>query len=60
MLPKHFRPDVATGLESGKMTLETNKAFLSTVASSIFTYKKYPSNEDYINVSTVRIQNILL
>ena len=33
VLPKNFRPDVTTALNSGKMNQETNKAFLSSVAS---------------------------
>ena len=33
------------------MTLETNKAFLSTVAAAMFTYKRYPTSDDYNNVA---------
>lgn len=34
-LPKYFRPDVASALASGKMTIETSRTFLSTVAVHI-------------------------
>ena len=51
-LPRNHRPDVETGLETGHMTYETESAFLSAVASSIFKYKKYPTKEDYIDVAT--------
>ena len=51
ILPKNFRPDVTAALESGKMNKEANKAFLSTIASSMFSYKRYPTHEDYINVA---------
>lgn len=50
-LPKNFRPDVASALASGKMTLETNTFFLSTVAGAMFTYKRYPTSDDYTNVA---------
>ena len=47
-LPKNFRPDVASALKLGKMTLSTNRAFLSSIASAMFVYK---SSDDYINVA---------
>ena len=50
-LPKNFRPDVASALKLGKMTLSTNRAFLSSIASAMVVYKKYPSSDDYINVA---------
>ena len=50
-LPKNFRPDVASALASGKMTLETNRFFLSTVAGAMFTHKRYPTSDDYMNVA---------
>ena len=50
-LPKNYRPDVASALSTGKMTMETTRAFLSTVASAMFTYKRYPTNDDYSNVA---------
>ena len=55
-LPKHYRPGVEAALKSGNMTLETNKSFLSTIAASMFTYKKYPTADDYNNVARVIIQ----
>ena len=51
ILPKNFRPDVTTALQCGKMTYETDRAFLTAVASSMFTYKRYPTADDYINVA---------
>ena len=50
-LPAHFRPDVELGLESGKMSREAKKAFLSSVASAIFTFKKYPSGDEFTRVA---------
>ena len=38
-MPKNYRCDVAAALEAGQMTTETEKAFLSAIASSIFKYK---------------------
>lgn len=38
-MPKNYRLDVAAALEAGQMTSETEKAFLSAIASSIFKYK---------------------
>ena len=54
-LPKHFRPDVEVALKSGKMTIDTNKSFLSTVAAAMFAYKRYPTADDYNNVARVII-----
>jgi len=42
-LPKNYRPDIELVLKSGKMTTDTNKAFLSTVAAAMFAYKRYPT-----------------
>ena len=50
-LPKNVRPDVASALASGKVTLETNAFFLSTIAGAMFTYKQYPTSDDYKNVA---------
>ena len=33
------------------MNQETNKAFLSSVASSMFSFKRYPTHNDYVNVA---------
>ena len=55
-LPKNYRPDVEAALKTGCMTLETNKSFLSTVAASMFVYKKYPTADDYNNVARVIIK----
>ena len=55
-LPKNYRSDVEAALKTGCMTLETNKSFLSTVAVSMFVYKKYPKADDYNNVARVMIK----
>ena len=55
-LPKNYRSDVTAALETGQMTHETESAFLSAVASSIFKYKRYPTKEDYVDVATCIIQ----
>lgn len=51
-LPKHYRRDIEVALNAKKMTRETKRAFLSTVASTMLAYKQYPSKEDYTNVAT--------
>ena len=38
------------------MTSETTKSFLSSVASTMLAYKRYPTREDYINVGRSVIQ----
>ena len=38
-------------LKSGKMNYQTKAAFYSSVASTIFNSKKYPSSPDYIAVA---------
>ena len=47
-LPKHFQQaNVEMSLNGGKMTRDTNRKFISAIASrSILAYKKYPSSED--------------
>lgn len=55
-VPKHYRADVEVDLKSGSMTEDTTRAFLSSVAASMFTYKRYPSADDYRNVARVIIQ----
>ena len=47
----HFSQDVTECLSAGKMTRETQNAFLSGVASHVFQIKRKPSKEDLINVS---------
>ena len=50
-LPLHYRPDVELGLSTGKMSIEAKRSFLSSVASSMFTLKKYPTSEEYTRVA---------
>ena len=54
-LPKNYKPNVELALKSGKITTDTNKAFLSTVAAAMFAYKRYPTADDYSNVARVII-----
>jgi len=56
VLPKNFRPDVRAALECGKMTLETTKSFLSTVAAAMATFTFYPSKDDYTDVARTIIE----
>ena len=49
-LPKYYRPDVETALETQKMTKETTSAFYSAIASAMLVYKRYPTRDDYIAV----------
>ena len=44
-------PDVTHALKAKKMTLETDKAFLSSAAGAMFSYKRYPSGADFYNVA---------
>ena len=50
-LPEHYRSDVEVGLKTGKMSREAKKSFLSSVASAMFGYKKYPTSEEYTRVA---------
>ena len=50
-LPKNYTPDVMTALKLGKLTTQTEKAFYSAVAASMFERKIYPSSDDYNNVA---------
>ena len=42
---------MASALSTGMITTETTKSFLSAVASAMFTFKRYPTNDDYSNVA---------
>ena len=55
-LPKHYQANVKAGLRNTEMTSEASKSFLSSVASAMLAYKRYPTNEDDINVGTSVIQ----
>ena len=50
-LPQNFRYDVEVALQTGQMTRETTKSFFSSVASTMLTFKHYPSREDYTRVA---------
>ena len=50
-LPINYRTDVEQCLKSGIMTTEAKRAFLSSVASKMFMYKKYPTAEEYTRVA---------
>lgn len=51
-LPQNFRVDVELALKTGKMTRETQKAFISAIAGSMLTYKCYPTKEEFTRVAT--------
>ena len=57
-LPCNFRPDVELALSNKHMTKETTKAFISRVASHMFTFKKYPTQDEYVLVARAIIQKI--
>ena len=44
-LQTNFRADVEIGLTSGAMSKEAKRQFFSSVAASMFTYKKWPTGE---------------
>ena len=44
-LPTNFRPDVEHALRSKQMTKEANRALMSSIAGTMFTFKKYPTKE---------------
>lgn len=50
-LPINFRSDVDIGLKMGKMSREATKSFLSSVASAMLGYKKFPNSEEYTRVA---------
>ena len=50
-LPKHFRADVEVALANGKMTKSTTSSFLSSVASAMLVYKRYPTHDGYVGVA---------
>ena len=50
-LPKNYPTDVEIALRSKKMTKETMKAFMSSVASAMLTYKRYPNKQEYTRVA---------
>ena len=55
-LPSNFRYDVEVALKNGEMTRETTRSFFSSVAGSMFSYKRYPTNEEYTRVAMTIIQ----
>ena len=50
-LPKHYRHDVELSLKTKKMTKETRSQFFSAVASSMLSFKRHPTADDYKNVA---------
>ena len=46
-LPRNYKANVESALKAGKLTSETRSAFLSSVASAMYAYKKYPTRDDY-------------
>ena len=50
LLPKFYRADVELALKSSTMTEDTTRA---CVAASMFTYKRYPTADDYRNARVI-------
>ena len=50
-LPSNFRPDVHACLANKKMTKSARAAFFSSVAASMFQFKRYPTRDDYVCVA---------
>jgi len=40
-----------SALQSGKMTVQTTRFFVSAVGAAIFSYKQRPTQDDYYNVA---------
>lgn len=49
--PDNFKPDVELALSKGQMSRETKAAFYSTIAHTMFGYRKYPTREEYVRVA---------
>ena len=49
-IPKHFSKDVEIALRDKKMSRESNRKFITSVASAILAFKRYPTASDYENV----------
>ena len=58
-LPKHYSADVEVALRTKKMSTETTRRFVSSIAGTMLTYKRYPSQEDYRNVTESVIPDTL-
>ena len=56
-LPKNYKADVEIALKTTRMTAETRSSFLSAVASSMYSIKKYPTKTDYVMVARTIVQN---
>jgi hypothetical protein len=50
-LPKHYPYNVESALNSKKMTKDVMSKFISVIAGTMLTYKRYPTSEDYYNVA---------
>ena len=51
ILPQNHRPDVELALKSGRMTAETRRAYITKVAGSIFSHKRYPTREEFQRIA---------
>uniref|UniRef100_A0A1X7U1X0 Uncharacterized protein n=1 Tax=Amphimedon queenslandica TaxID=400682 RepID=A0A1X7U1X0_AMPQE len=51
IFPVNYRPEVEMCLKSGKMTKEARKQLLTSVASCMFSYKRYPTKEEFIQLA---------
>ena len=50
-LPSNFRPDVHACLDNKRITKSARAAFFSSVAASMFQFKRYPTHDDYVAVA---------
>ncbi len=50
-LPQHFPHHLEVALESGKLSMKKNQAFISEVASSMLRFKRYLDRDDYFCVA---------
>ena len=50
-LSTNFRPDVHVCLSTKKMTKTARAAFFTSVAASMFQFKRYPTRDDYVSVA---------
>ena len=54
--PVNFLRDVQDGLSSGSLSGCCRAKFISTVASSMFLHKSYPTKEEYSHVAQVIVK----
>ena len=50
-VPKNFPRDASMGLSDKKLIGKARAKFITTIAQSIYRYKNYPTEEEYIAVT---------